>query len=1158
MDVNDRNRDTRPSDDGGDEFLRVFESLSNNFSRTSEELNDNTTGLKVNTKSLDNNTRVLQDIAHQFDKIMSKFGEDLQDAADRNQRSTEDSGDIAQNLTADMRETFERGSHNINQSMKLGQKVANFLIDSLKIVGGTIIKQYTDAANTVAAKYKESLSSVTVKMQMSKGDYSDMFNDISRQLQQEGLNKSFSVVDFTDSLEEVLSTGVRGEEARREAYQNMITNKLLPAISTNTTAYRKMSKTFSDSFNENYLAMEKYTEQLYGAEAIEEGKSGEVLEALESRLRNEVAKGEMTEEDAMRNLTIAQSAASALESLNVSSDDLVGLINDFANGMSVASAGTSYYTGLSSTDEFSTKSLIKLITTYFERGGYSSAAGRVTNQALGSVLNDRTSQDLETAVLNGLNIDDILDKAQETIDSTQSTYNKWMEGLKNGDFSTSDQILDKVTENTATSLGVAEAQIARFDEVSSDVKTIVGLLGDIIFNQVTGGSGSGLTGRLLGGRVASLLNNIGEAAQLYNLGENFTSISSAYGRGTAALGKVASFGGASSLAGGLTNLAAGPGALIVGGVLATKDTIEGAITANQNGASTSEVALQASRGLLTGGKMDSKEEKSTKLNNALSGKGVDFDWGAVGGNALKWGALGAGVGTAAGGWAAGLGTVIGGAVGTVGGALASAIDQMIENAKYNALADSVNKFSESLSEADSAISDYQAATEKSEKVQKALAVTTGKVNASEGSREKSFKELQSMYPELLSNTSSYSDLTARQVELLEAQVENEEKLARDKATKAASDLFGDGEGSVGKLLSSVEALLPDKSKSTMTSSSMDLINAMKESETEVSKIQGGALHGMSQEQINAQVSEQRKEFNSQLPQMISEGAQSMNMSEEDYIKYFNDALGGKDTITKDASGNYVLNTETSSTGESGYSMGMSYYEENFDEKGRSKDFNYTEVAEEMNLASQSLTEGIQELTTLATKNLDEDGKLIDGIPTYTIESWKGILENLKENALHYNELDLRAYGGVNPIHSDSPVLEEVNKLASAIGEPFQFKVGAYDIPRDNVPAILHQDEMVLTSANAETLRNLAGGDVSGYLARQSVMDSIEKYLTASPADESSESSTTVASAIETQTESITGVLNNILVFLQSRLGDHHVVSPTTLSDNYLEFLGANH
>lgn len=1132
MDVNDRNRDTRPSDEGGDEFLRVFESLSNNFSSTSEGLSDNTTGLKVNTKSLDNNTRVLQDIARQFDKITSKFGEDLQDAADKTRRSIEDSGDIAQDLTTDMRETFERGSHNINQSMKLGQKVANFLIDSLKIVGGTIIKQYTDAANTVAAKYKESLSSVTVKMQMSKGDYSDMFNDISRQLQQEGLNKSFSVVDFTDSLEEVLSTGVRGEEAKREAYQNMITNKLLPAISTNTTAYRKMSKTFSDSFNENYLAMEKYTEQLYGAEGIEEGKSGEVLDALESRLRNEVAKGEMTEEEAMRALTIAQSSASALESSGVSADDLVGILNDFANGMSVASAGTSYYTGLSSTDEFSTENLIKAITTYLERGGYSSAAGRVTNQALGSVLNDRTSQDLETAVLNGLNIDDILDKAQETIDSTQSTYNKWMEGLKNGDFSTSDQILDKVTENAATSLGVAEAQIARFDEISSDVKTIVGLLGDIIFNQVTGGFGSG---------EKSLLSQIGKKITSTKVGS-----------------AVSSFGGASSIGGGLLNLAAGPSALIVGGALAAKDTIEGAVTANQNGASAPEVALQAYRGFLTGGKKDSEEEKSTKLNNALSGKGVDFDWGAVGGNALKWGALGAGVGTAAGGWAAGLGTAIGGAVGTVGGALANAIDQMVENAKYNALAESVDKFNESLSKADSAISNYQAATEKSEKVQNALAVATGKVSASEGSREKSFKELQSMYPELLSNTTSYSDLTARQVELLEAQIENEEKLARDEATKAASDLFGDGEGSVGKLLSSVEALLPDKSKSTMTSSSKNLIDAMKESETEVSKIQGGTLHGMSQEQVDAQVSEQRKEFNSQLPQMISEGAQSMNMSEEDYLKYFNDALGGKDVITRDTSGNYVLNTETNDIGESGYSMGMSYYKENFDENGYSKDFNYTDVAEEMNLASQALTQGIQELTTLAMKNLDEDGKLKEGVPTYTIDSWKGILENLKENALYYNELDLRAYGGVNPIHSDSPSLEEVNKLASAIGEPLQFKVGAYNIPRDDVPAILHRGEMVLTSANADTLRDLAGGDVSGYLARQSIADSIEKYLAAVPTDgESSESSTTVASAIETQTESITGVLNNILVLLQSRLGDRHVVSPTTLSDNYLEFLGAN-
>lgn len=1151
MDVNDRNRDTRPSDDGGDEFLRVFESLSNNFSSTSEELNNNTTGLKVNTKSLDNNTRVLQNIARQFDKITSKFGEDLQDAADRNQRSVEDSGDIAQNLTTDMRETFERGSHNINQSMKLGQKVANFLIDSLKIVGGTIIKQYTDAANTVAAKYKESLSSVTVKMQISKGDYSDMFNDISRQLQQEGLNKSFSVVDFTDSLEEVLSTGVRGEEARREAYQNMITNKLLPAISTNTTAYRKMSKTFSDSFNENYLAMEKYTEQLYGAEAIEEGKSGEVLEALESRLRNEVAKGEMTEEDAMRNLTIAQSAASALESMNVSADDLVGLINDFANGMSVASAGTSYYTGLSSTDEYSTKNLIKLITTYFERGGYSSAAGRVTNQALGSVLNDRTSQDLETAVLNGLNIDDILDKAQETIDSTQSTYNKWMEGLKNGDFSTSDQILDKVTENTATSLGVAEAQIARFDEISSDVKTIVGLLGDIIFNQVTGGSGSGLTGRLLGGRVASLSNNIGEAAQLYNLGENFTSISSAYGRGTAALGKVASFGGASSLAGGLTNLAAGPGAIIAGAVMMGKDALEGGFKARDEGASNEEVFLHSLRGAFTGGKIDSEEEKSSKISNALQGKGVDFDWGAVGGNALKGGLVGAGVGTAVGGWAAGLGTVIGGAVGTVGGALASAIDQMIENAKYNKLAEAVSDFSTSLSEADSAISEYQKVTEKSTTIEKNLQILSQDSGAAESNKVRALDSLKQQFPALLGNVSEVTDLTDAQVQSMKDKLEQEKEEAEWKARQSVDEMMEDLK-SYDDAASQI-GMFSDDRTSDIGSTTQDLLDRMLSDARASEKY----LENPEDEQSKQEYNESTKRIN----QQIQQGAKETGQTEEEYVAYLNRLNNGAFyTQSEDGSWKFADVGKDQLYQYENIQKQFGIYATKYDDEGHN-----LEVSEEDRRSAEDLVndeyskllEAISEINKMwGSLAIDENGNYVGSQQERKDDQNK--LKEFVDSVKSYNSR-VRAVGWEDSqIHSDDERFSQASKIAEALGEPFQFKVGAYDIPRDNVPAILHQDEMVLTSANAETLRDLAGGDVSGYLARQPIIDSIEKYLAALPADESSESSTTVASAIETQTESITGVLNNILVFLQSRLGDHHVVSPTTLSDNYLEFLGANH
>lgn len=1152
--MNSRNPFDRGSDDS--DFSETLSSFSSNLSSNSSSLDSNTRGLNRNSGSLDKNTEALLKVVQEFKRVVGEFGDDV----DRIEESSERSQSNTQQNLADMQSVYERSGRNLDTMLNKGQikisKTLTSIIDIFEVVGKRLIGEFTNAADRVSDKYKEKFNDITVRMQWTQAEYSSKFNEYSARFQKEGLNKTFSPVDYADALAEAVSIGLRGDEAERQAYRNLITNKLIPAISTNTVAYRRMSKTFGDAFNENMVAVSKYTEALYGAEGLEDGKANAALEAIEKRLRYEESVGNLAEGQAEETFNKVLTAVNLVESNGGNSDEMVMSLKKLLEG-NIMDASAFDMTAWGYTGD-STEFLGNLLKgetwkRYLETSsgsGTSIETQQIMVDAMGGskdaimdaaiAMNNMQKQGIDIAeAINGMSN---FDYSRE--------YKKQTDKLEDGVYSTADQIVNKMEENAATSFGVAKSEIARFDEIASDVKTIAGILlsmaADRVLGRLFGGdSSSGLTGRLLGGRVASLSNNIGEAAQLYNMGENFTSISSAYGRGTAALGKVASFGGANSLAGGLTNLAAGPGAIIAGAVMMGKDALEGGFKARDEGASNEEVFLQSLRGAFTGGKIDSEEEKSSKISNALQGKGVDFDWGAMGGNALKGGLVGAGVGTAVGGWAAGIGTAVGAVAGGVVGAISNAIDQAIENAQYNKLAESVNNFETSLNKADDAILEYKEALNNSEELEKKLQILSKDSAASEAVQLRTLESLKQQFPSLLGNVDEVTDLTDSQIEMMKRQIEQEKKDAAWKASQGVNEALKGAD----QVITDTQSLniMKDPTKGDLDSTTTDILNHLLSDATDSENF----LKSPEREDYKADYEESKARIN----KSIVEGAAARGQSEEEYVDYLNSVAGGSYyTKSEDGGWRFVNIGEYEGISHQDALDDFGKYATKYDDSGKNLETSSEEresIQEASDNAYTKLRDAVSEFDQYAGVAVDEDGNYLGD--SRQLESDKSSIDKIIELAKNYNELMINSGFVDSQLHSDNSTFSQVASIAETIGHPFSFKVGAYNISRDGTPAILHEGEMVLTAANAEKLRNIGSGGISGFLDSLTALESNMVAATPSGVSTGSLASTAVTAAIQNQTESIVNVLNSILTAVLQIKPSLSSSTPSTLSRSLLSF-----
>lgn len=1072
-----------------DNINRNEGNLSSSFDNFSNALSRNSERLGENSDSLDTNTTAILKLVDSFNRTASKLGEDLEDFTEKTKRNFDKQVDSEQQLTTDASQMFERSKKNNEQALTRTQKLGSIFLTTVQTIGKRFLTELDKSMQRVAESYRQNFTDVTVRMQWSQSDYSDMWNSMAQTFLQEGLGRQFSSVDYVESLSEVLSTGLRGDEAQRQAYQNLITNQLIPAISTNTRSYRQMSKQFGDTFTEGITAIGKYSEDLYGAEGLEEGKLNNIIELYDARLRAEVASGNITEDQAQDLLNRTVNTFNALEQQGINTDFLVSTLNEVLTGTPGEISDISMYLTGAASSEGLMSQLINNPDELFEgilNRVYSNSidSNRVGLTALGGGLDATTfALEVSAAINQGLDLDSIAESYEKF--NANEVYQAQFDWLSAGGGKSADDQLSTFEENVTTPLGVIEGEIPRFRDLASDVKKILGAVVTIGIltktKDLLGDTGDGLLNTLIG-KITGKSATGGTGGQLLDktTGTRLSGVSGALKLGGLAIGTGmvltdASEGFTNSIAeGDSTATAVGKG--ILSGVTGVTETPE----------SGGEIATEA-------------------LSNAAKGAGIGGIFG-IGG------------------------ALIGGLVGGIASLTHSLILYNSESAKQERRLEAAT---EQITNMNTALENLDTVSQETIIAEQALEVLRDDSTKGTDKYSTALKSLQKIFPDYISNTNEDADITEKQIDQLEYLVQ----LKKDQAYYESLEALGEvdtknlGEAYKTEIETNVKASEEREAKNELDAAIREYGEVLREAgvaevqdegilgvvyrDSEGNRITGEALDRIKESYDNAKSkAKEAKKYDSD----INTGL------------YFRDMLWSSGYLTGidtdrdlkefDYSGN-ILGTETQQSIEA-YQANVN----TFDKFALSISSSIARLEENPKDATalSGLSQGIAQMNSLA-----EDSVVLYGM--YTEDEFRELIKDRLGSSLQ-------------------DIIDEYDLSITS-----NYQVGAYNISSDDTLANLHQGEMVLTSTNADMLRNLGSGGISSLLTSLTAVSNAKVSTTESTSNYESVSSV-IVTAIQSQTTSIVSVLNNIYTSLEYLRGNRNVTTTTsTVPESVLNFTG---
>lgn len=1025
------------------------------------------------SKSLDSAVKKFESIADKFSKSMSDTVEDYDDILnDNNEKGLK-------NLSL----SYQRQEKISTEGMTRFQKVSSVFVKTFEAAGRILIKEFTTAITDQTSSYEQHLSTVTARMQLSNNQYFQKINESSRNFMRQGMERQWSGVDFTNALVEALDTGLRGTEAESQAYHTLVANRLVPALSTNTRAYISMSKQFGKSFQENAIAMAKHTEATLGAQGIEEGKLTSMMNTLEGVIKMS-AQGDSEKAQAVYNNMTSMMAA--LEDKGINTDYIIQQLHAAATqigetdllmqttGMTTPRAVMEM---ISDSDKFNSW-LSRYLNT-------AAAQAQDVNSTVG-LMGNGLGQDMDFiyqvagAKFGKGGIEGIIE-AQER---TNASYNKdriiaeETRKLQKGFYQTADDALTNLERNQTTEVATLGASIPRVEEKLEVLKVLVGsiltsITANTISNLVGGQGGTDVKG------LAKFFNKVSTAkggATGYKATSDAVKsvLGTAAPEGAKGLGVIKG----TTAAGTALNIAAGPVALAAGGLWMAKDGLSSAKRAKEDGRNGWEVVGQAYRSAYTGRKYMTDTEKIEATNSAMLGQKRSMDWGAVAANAGKGALVGAGVGTAAAGWAAGTGTAIGAAVGTVVGAATSIVDQAIENAKYNKLADAANDFTKSMESATKSTDAFLAARENEKNTLELIDIVLKKVPATASQQEEALRQLTKAYPAQLAGITEITAENEKYLDNIREQASLDSNIAFGKALQDNQTTFD----SLGGIFDAFEGIEKDK---VANEAVLQFANELASSGGEDGSIANDPekLKKLIEE-YSAKAGVSEEEFFEMTKSLgdgglLSKGAYEKTMERDPATgrmvqrlkKVGEYSVAGNDKYSLVSTFGDNTKQAVARYGSDGYSKKLSE-----EEKQRTQQT----VINTINSAYTNINESIRLLQEMFDSYAVEDGNGnydFSGVNSTQRLAAIADLEELDKAVLAYN-YNIKRYNVDNPpITSDQyPWLKNA---ASALGFTPSFKVGTLNVTDDGL-ASLHKGEAVLTTAEAEDLRGImSSGGVSG-------------------------------------------------------------------------------
>lgn len=446
-------------------------------------------------------------------KAQSKSQKDLTNALTRSSKVVESSTDA-------MKKTMAQG-----------------VADIFKTVTSYTTQQMDRAFDKVASSFETHFSSVTSRLQMSARDYQNLFDNQTKLIKEKDLQFQFSVVDFTNQLEEVLGEGLRGDIASRKAMSDLISKKLVPGISTNTNEYRKMYQIYGDSFSGMVSSLETYNSRMQGFSLAEQGKADSLLSTLQPYLS--YASGGNQEQLEQMSATM-YSIGTYLENARMDSSTFTNLIESVMSGRPGEASLAADLLGIATPDMIfdkltSESGMTELVTNYAKMMTGLLEGG---NEDVANVLASEFGLELrEVYAASGAfkagKFDSNVMKSQ--LDSLIKGFDAQKENQENKDKltqkyyqSVTDQ-MDKFNENSVEPLATKIVNnIPHYDETLGAMKDILSSMFSVMTTSGLFGGASSLVGAAglgglkgagvgLGGAVAGALGGALLGGQLANL-----------------------------------------------------------------------------------------------------------------------------------------------------------------------------------------------------------------------------------------------------------------------------------------------------------------------------------------------------------------------------------------------------------------------------------------------------------------------------------------------------------------------------------------------------------------------------------------------------------------------------------------------------------------
>lgn len=1064
------------------------------------------------------NDSSMQDVFNNLVTGLDKCTTALYDAADAfNGKGSGSSGtprinNKGKSLDASLKDAekmFDRSSKNTNQALTMQQKIGKTFITSLQAIGREFIREFKASINRVSSDYLSNLSSITTRMQLSNKEYAGLYNHYASKISKE-FTGAFSVKDFSSALTTALDTGLRDTRAKEIAYQNMITTKLVPAISTNTREYTRNSKVLGEKFSQSVTAMYKHIEStLKDTTGLDEGQINNIIDTLGTNIRY-LSKGDSEAANKAYESVLAGHAVMADQVGSKTADETLQILNNLLNGKLDNIAGMSAIGGTG--DDLVKKlqsgeltfagfyeKMQSGIQQFFSSDNPSVVEIDKVSEALG------VSSDYVKEVLSAKHYgDEDFSKYSEIASkyNRTGTYGEQLQRLEEGYYTSADDYFSNQLDNSTTWMATAKSNFARFDMHLGLITTILGsIAANMFFTKTKGGQ------QIVNGAkgLFSKLGPIGPSAKQLPL------------KGLPSSGSSTS---------GFTKILGSTGAKVLGGVGGAIMIGSDIISAKKNGKSTGEALLAGVTGVT---------------------KDVDSGWD-IAGNTAKNAAKGAAIGTVFGPW----GTAIGAAVGAVSGLTHSLIEYNSETAKYER---QLKSNTETVAKATEMAHQYEVVQTEVNTADEALEILRDKSKKGTQQYSQAYKTLQSQYPELLKGMGEDNELTEKQVNLL---TELNKQKALENMYDLENSLKDKGETN-DNIIDQYEKVSKENDKiieqnaqlSTYYDAITKLENLVGSSEVTIGKGDKLLVGG------KAATKEQQEAFDEWV-KLFKNDYSAMGFSKE----Y---AVGNKDLTVA-----HALNAASELGGldikldynavkaKSKGIQGLWGAQETYgfiasdgsgrywNGSGKTDKSSNLKAKETKDISSEktNLLEQASNYNTLVQSYLNSDPIYVNRVNAQnTIKEYNKLLKSLVDNKL-YTMDDLKSM-----FTAPSELVDHLG-LTDIKG---YYRVGTRNHTQDGV-GMFHKGEMTLTSANADKLRSIeSSGGISGIINGLFGLTRAK----ASPIDDST-SVDPVTSAIVQQTEVLSDLLSRILEAVTgiSQIKNPTVATSVTVSDDLISFRGA--